>query len=107
VEGENCKASRESLLRACQWTGTAPEPPATVMREIVAGAVGNAGTMQRGARAIRLVCRRKTTKLVLPRISMLTEPITCSGTAANLGRQSASAFATQRALFDRLSFLLA
>jgi hypothetical protein len=37
-------------------------------------------------------------KRMLPRIVLFTEPITFSGAVANLGRQTASAFATQHAL---------
>jgi hypothetical protein len=37
-------------------------------------------------------------KRMLPRIVLFTEPITFSGAVANLGQQTASAFATQHAL---------
>src|ERR1700722_596953 len=51
-----------------------------------------------GARPARAQLKPMSAKLLLPRIVESTEPITCSGTVATPGRQSASAFATQYTL---------
>jgi hypothetical protein len=83
---------------ARQSAGAALELLDSVVNVIVGAAVVDTTALVCAARAMRFAGRRDKAKEELPRIVMLTEPIICAGTVAALGRQSASAFATQRAL---------
>jgi hypothetical protein len=83
---------------ARQSAGAALELLDSVVNVIVGAAVVDTTALVCAARVMRFAGRRDKAMEELPRTVMLTEPIICAGTVAALGRQSASAFATQRAL---------